>query len=140
MEKQTLQDFILALDISGLPADRKAYWIQKLGSEPAGAHDEEEFMAEMTQHLQMLNGSIEYLEGSITEDEGRLRALKEQSLPYLERLDNAQDDFNKTQYKAYTGEVLGAEKDMMAALEGTRKTGETDEIAALRAKLSAKKP
>jgi hypothetical protein len=140
MDTQTLQNFILALETSGLPADRRAYWITKLSSDDANASDEDQFMAEMTKHMKMLDSSIEFVEGAIASDEARLRSLKEQSLPYLERLSDAQDDFNNAQYKAYTGEVLGAEKEMMASLEGVRKTGETDEIAALRAKLLEKKP
>ncbi|MCC7197285.1 hypothetical protein IT413_03795 [Candidatus Peregrinibacteria bacterium] len=140
MDTTSLQNFLLALETSGLPADRKAYWISKLSSNDASAGDEDQFMAEMTQHLQMLDSSIEFVEGALASDEARLRALKEQSLPYLERLTETQDDYNNSQYKAFTGEILGAEKEMMASLEGMRKTGETDEIAALRAKLLTKKP
>jgi hypothetical protein len=140
MDTQSLQNFILALETSGLPADRRAYWVSKLGSADAKHADEDQFMAEMTQHLQMLDSSIEFVEGSIASDEARLRSLKEQSLPYLERLSEAQDDYNNSQYKAFTGEIMGAEKEMMASLEGVRKTGETDEIADLRAKLLGKKP
>lgn len=131
----TLQQFFTFLDRTGFSEERKAYWLQKLGSNESSPEDEQAFTAELERHLASLDNAVEITEAEITADEAKKAELEAKALPSLRKLEAELPEFLKTEQAGYAREMSAAENGMMSQMEGVRGERQSAEIDAIRKKL-----
>lgn len=136
MENQNLiRNFLELLDQSGLPDDRKQYWLARIGSENSNPEDELLFTQELESHLRTLDDAIDFTDAQIAADSAKIRKLDSEALPYLQRLAADQPGYYEQEGTRYKKEVLAAEKQMMTDVEGIRGEKQAMDIDAIRKKL-----
>lgn len=130
-----IQNLLELMDKSGLPEDRKKYWLERLGGDENNPDDEVKFAAELEAHLKTLDTAIEFTEAQIAADQAKIEEMDREALPYLQRALADQPAYYAQASAKYKNNVLAAEKQMMIDVEGVRGQSQSDEIDAIRKKL-----
>ena len=136
MENQNLiRNFLELLDQSGLPDDRKQYWLNRIGGGTSDPEDELLFTQELESHLRTLDDAIDFTDAQIAADDAKIRKMDAEALPYLQRLAADQPGYYDQEGSRYKKDVLAAEKQMMTDVEGIRDEKQAMDIDAIRKKL-----
>ena len=136
MENQNLiRNFLELLDQSGLPDDRKQYWLNRIGGENSDPEDELLFTQELESHLRTLDDAIDFTDAQIAADSAKIKRIDAEALPYLQRLAADQPGYYEQEGSRYKRDVLAAEKQMMTDVEGIRGEKQAADIDAIRKKL-----
>jgi hypothetical protein len=133
-----IKQFFKLLKDSGLDPERQMFWLNKIADGNFNEDDEKEFLRELREHLDDLDGAIAETDMEIEEHKLEEAKMEKEALPYLSQLSAKQQQFYDEQNGEYKNVVLTAEKNMMNKIEKIRGNKTSSEIDAIRKMLKSK--
>ena len=127
--------FLEYLDQSGLPEDRKAFWMERIVSPDFKEEDEQAFEDEMQAHIEGLETNIDFLEFENKALEEKKKRLLEKAGPSIQTMAKEAPALLEAEFKGYKSDVLDAEKSANDEIEGLRSSKESEEMEAIRKRL-----
>lgn len=134
-DKQQLEHFVTLLTQSGLPDERIRYWVDRVYAPDFTEEDEKAFTREMEEHLIRIDEAIGVTEEDILDLEKKKTTEEYRTLPYLEKLADAQEEAQKKERDAYKSELSEAEKKALDQIEKLRLKAGEEEIESIRKRL-----
>lgn len=137
--KSQINKFIELLDKSGLPEERKEYWLSRFSSNEFSEAEFNAFIVEMENHIQNVQYGYEVLKDESEKDEMAVAKVKAEKLPDLEEYLVQQPEILKKEADYYKKALSNAKDEMMGSLKVSRSEKNNQDIEAIRKKLASGK-
>lgn len=134
-DNNMIPQFLDLLDQSGLPEDRKEYWVGMIASPDFSEADVQDFEAEIQAHMEGLNEDIRFLEFERESLQTEKTRLLTDALPSLQEMSKEASALMEDEFDEFKEEILASEKIAMNEIEGVRGEKESEEIEAIRKRL-----